>query len=506
MATISADDFSLVSDEDCDHAEPNAAAMIESLRAFGYQLPSAVADLVDNSIFAKAKNIWIDFSWNGAESTICITDDGVGMNEQCLVDAMRPGSRNPLESRDAKDLGRFGLGLKTASFSQCRRLVVVSKQANHPETTRCWDLDFVAQRNKWLLLRDGGATARGAGGRLRDLQHGTAVLWQKMDRLVADQDVDDDAQKHFFHARIEAVERHLGMVYHRFLAGGRRLRIHVNGNVVAAWDPFLTSEPTVQHLPEEELALGGARVSVSPYVLPHVSRLSPEVHARAAGPAGWNQQQGFYVYRNERLLVAGEWLGLPFAKEEHFKLARIQLDLPNTVDHEWEIDVTKSKARMPDALRVQLKRIADATRRQASAVYRHRGKVLARQASSDFVFVWQQVQRRGKFSYRVNRAHPLVAAHLADTPNQLLGLLRLIEETVPIPLLTMTNSEHPDAHTAPFEGANEQEVTDLLRQVYQAMRDSGCNVTQALERVAVMEPFDRYPALVAALEDTLRGL
>jgi len=96
--------------------------MSESLRAFGYDLPNAIADLVDNSILAEARNIWIDFKCDGENSSICVTDDGNGMSEREMLDSMRPGSRNPLDTRDPKDLGRYGLGLKTASFSQCRRL------------------------------------------------------------------------------------------------------------------------------------------------------------------------------------------------------------------------------------------------------------------------------------------------------------------------------------------------------------------------------------------------
>src|SRR5688572_25945599 len=176
--------------------------MVESLRAFGYELPSAIADLIDNSIFAQAKNIWIDFAWHGADSAICVTDDGNGMSEEELVNAMRPGSRNPLESRDPKDLGRYGLGLKTASFSQCRRLVVRSKTSGRPPATRCWDLDFVAHKNKWLLLRDAGRDAERHLGRLTALGHGTAVLWERMDRIAKEQDVDDEAHKRFFHLKV----------------------------------------------------------------------------------------------------------------------------------------------------------------------------------------------------------------------------------------------------------------------------------------------------------------
>lgn len=484
-----------------DVVEPFAAPISESLRAFGYELPSAIADLVDNSIFAAAKNIWIEFNWKGADSTVCVTDDGWGMTEGELVEAMRLGSRNPLETRDPKDLGRFGLGLKTASFSQCRRLAVRSRKSGRQLATRCWDLDVVARENKWALLRETGKSSEICFKKLNSLDHGTTILWEKLDRLVKEQRVDDAIHKNFFHGRIEAVERHLAMVFHRFLEGKKRLRIFINGNEVEPWDPFLKSEKATQQIADEKISLFQKHISVIPYVLPHVSKLSPEKHDKAAGIKGWNLQQGFYVYRNERLLVPGDWLGLPFAKEEHFKLARIQLDIPNSMDHEWEIDVTKSKARPPDALRKDLKYIADVTRKRASEIYRHRGKVQARKTSQEYVFIWQQLSRRGKYFYRVNREHPLIERALNADKKLVEPILRMIEETVPVPLLAITNSEHPDKHTYPFEDCSEKEVLALLNKVYNAMVDSKVPHSTAVERLRVMEPFDRFPELVESFND-----
>jgi hypothetical protein len=322
-----------------------------------------------------------------------------------------------------------------------------------------------------------------------------------MDRIVKGHDPDNDVHKRFFHGRIEAVERHLAMVFHRFLEGRKRLRIFVNDNEVEPWDPFLKSEKATQQIADERIMLFQKQISVVPFVLPHISKLTPEKHEKAAGIKGWNLHQGFYVYRNERLLVPGDWLGLPFAKEEHFKLARIQLDIPNSMDHEWDIDVTKSKARPPDALRKELKYIADVTRRRASEVYRHRGKVMARKAAQDFVFVWQQVNKRGNYFYRVNREHPLVMQALRADRKVVDPLLRMIEETVPVPLLAITNSEHPDKHSAPFEGASIKELLDLLGRVYEAMLESKVPHVTAIERLRVMEPFDRFPELVESLEE-----
>lgn len=497
-------DYDDISEERCDLAEPFAAPMSESLRAFGYELPSAIADLIDNSVFARARNIWIEFVWDGEDSAISITDDGRGMSQGVLVDAMRPGSRNPLESRHADDLGRYGLGLKTASFSQCRRVAVRSKTNEAPEATRCWDLNFVAKRNKWLLLRDAGASTEPHFARLKTLPHGTTVVWEEMDRIVRNHHVDNENHKRFFHSRIEVVEQHLAMVFHRLLEGRRALHIFVNGNPVQAWDPFLKSERATQQITDERISLFQTKIRVVPYVLPHVSKLTKEKHEHAAGMRGWNQHQGFYVYRNERMLVAGDWLGLGFSKEEHFKLARIQLDIPNSMDQEWEIDVTKSKARPPDALRAELRYIAHVTRSRASEIYRHRGKTLARSAAQSFVFLWKQVTRRGKYFYQVNREHPLIADALAQNRTLVDPILRSIEETVPLPLLTITNSENPDRHSSPFDGTGNPEIVTLVERVYRAMRGSKVPKKTALERLRVMEPFDRFPEIIAAFEEGQR--
>jgi len=195
-----------------DLAPPQAASLVESLRAFGYELPTALADLVDNSITASAKNIWIDFHWAGGESAITVTDDGSGMTAEELVAAMRPGSQNPLKDRQPNDLGRFGLGLKTASFSQCRRVTVRSKIRAGDVATRCWDLDHIARVNEWQLLRGADATAEPHFARLTKSDKGTTVLWQNLDRLVADQSIDNEKHQQFFLQRAEAVRNHLGMV------------------------------------------------------------------------------------------------------------------------------------------------------------------------------------------------------------------------------------------------------------------------------------------------------
>ena len=395
-------------DSSYDVIEPRAAAMIESLRAFGYTLPAAVADLIDNSISAQANTIWLNFIWNGADSYISIEDDGRGMTQKQLTEAMRPGSQSPLEERDPSDLGRFGLGLKTASFSQCRRVTVRSRPDEGRQSTRSWDLDYVNQTGEWRLLKDidGNTTSRLVN--FDRHPHGTMVLWEMLDRIVDESDADDgDAQQRFL-TLVDDVERHLAVVFHRFMVGSRPLRIYINGKdkdqLVKPWSPFLEDHAATQQLQLERIHFKGTIVKVRPFVLPHHDKLDSDIFESAGGPRGWNAHQGFYVYRNKRLLVAGDWLGLRYAKEEHYKLARIQVDIPNNMDGEWSIDVKKSHAHPPAAIRKDLKRVAELTRKRAVEVYRHRGRTLARDASQPHVFAWKPVKRGSKKFYAINRA------------------------------------------------------------------------------------------------------
>lgn len=477
---------------------PNAGAMIESMRAFGYSPATAIADLVDNSITARASLIEVRLHWAGRDSWVSVTDDGRGMDEDGLRTAMRLGSRSPREERAAEDLGRFGLGLKTASFSQCRSLTVASRAAAGPLSVRRWDLDVVAERGEWCLLTS--AAARSAD-RLEPSTpgSGTIVLWEDLDRLVGNADRDDTGARERFLQTARRVETHLGMVFHRFLAtrGGPELR--VNGNRVKPWDPFLADHASTQRFQPEWLTLHGQRIEVTPFVLPHHSKLTDLERAAGRGPEGWNAHQGFYVYRERRLLVAGDWLRLGGQKEEHAKLARIRIDLPNGLDADWQIDVRKATARPPGPLRDRLRQIAELTRRRATQVYRHRGQEVARRHGGERSFVWRQLVRRGRIVYAVNREHPIVAAALSATP-QLESVLRLAEETVPIPLIALKAAQQPEDQAAPFEGAD-GDLRALAAEARDALLALGHEPAAITAALLAIEPFASHPEILSAIEE-----
>ena len=488
-------------EEEFDLADPHAASLAESLRAFSYELPTAIADLVDNSITARAKHIWVDFHWDGADSVVVITDDGDGMSEEKLVAAMRPGSQNPLDRREPHDLGRFGLGLKTASFSQCRRVTVRSSTGGRKSATRCWDHDHIARVNAWQLLRKGNAAAEPFFKRLDELTRGTAVVWQNLDRLVADQSTDNERAQQVFLQRADAVRQHLSMVFHLLMTGKNSVTIILNNRAVDPWDPFLAGEPATQTLPESRLSLRGAQVHVQPFILPHHSKISKLKHDAAAGPRGWNAHQGFYVYRNRRLLVPGEWLGFGWAKEEHYKLARIRVEIPNELDHDWGIDVTKSRARPPVAMRDELRRIGERARSEAKRVYSHRGAKLVPRSEEERVLLWEPFAKHDKTFYRLNREHPLLKQALRTSSDRAAvnALLRLIEETIPFPHISICNSERPNSLPGPFEHAPESQVKEVMEEAFESLVASGYGKKEAADRMRTIWPFELFPEVLLSL-------
>ncbi|ATB39392.1 hypothetical protein CYFUS_004836 [Cystobacter fuscus] len=484
--------------------------MLEALRAVGYSVQTALADLIDNSITAGARNVWLTFHWNGADSYITLRDDGRGMSEAELADAMRPGNRSPLDERAPHDLGRFGLGLKTASFSQARRLTVASIKAGETRAVRRWDLDYVGQTGEWRLLKTEERSSTPRLAVLDGPKQGTLVLWEQMDRIIGRVRKKGDAQAQSrFLALARAVGRHLGMVFHRYLEGDDdkpALRIYLNGSkadsLVRPWDPFCGSHVATYEFPKETLELHGARVQVTGYVLPHKDRMTEDEHEAAAGPGGWNGQQGFYIYRERRLLVAGGWLNLGYSNEEHYKLARLKVDIPNSTDADWDIDVKKSRARPPPELEERLRELAETVRKMAREVFVHRGARGKAPGTREIDDAWEPVTIRGRLGYRIRRDHPLVSFVMerqGSDPKPFQALLRLLEETVPVQRIWLDAAEKPEAHAAAFENEPPAKVAEVLEELFKSLLADGETVESARERLLTMRPFEQYPKTIQAL-------
>ena len=488
------------------NAPPRAMAMLEALRGLGYSTAAALADIIDNSISAGAQEVRVDFAWHGPTSRITVLDYGRGMDDAELESAMRLGDKNPLDARAAHDLGRFGMGLKTASFSQCRRLTVATVKKGAASCLR-WDLDELAAdpEGGWLLFEGPAPGSKPFIGGLKGKQAGTMVLWETMDRVVTTGYTSDD-----FHDLIDNVESHLAMVFHRLLQGPRaRLKLLLNGRAVAPWDPFMTghsakpwTSPTTNHQTDY------GTVAVQCHVLPHRDKLTIAEFDANAGPAGWTAQQGFYVYRNERLLVAGGWLGLgnsrAWNREEAHRLARIRLDIPNTADVDWKIDVRKSTARPPVSLRPWLTLLAENTRERARRVFAYRGTPAPAQGNTPIEQAWRVDRVKAGMRYRIEEHHPSVAAVLASAgalQPLIKSMLRVIEETVPVQRIWLDTAENKETPRTGFEGEPNQAVIEVARVLFDDLIErKGLSVEEARKSMLRTEPFQKYPALVAQLE------
>lgn len=478
-------------------AEPMASSMIETFRAIGYSLETAVADIIDNSVSADAKNIWIERIWRGGKSIITIKDDGKGMSGDEIITAMRPGSRNPLESRSSKDLGRFGLGLKTASFSQCRKLTVMSKKADYSPVFWTWDLDYVAKTNKWELIKWIPEEFTNA---LVDVKTGTIVIWSDLDRVInPNVSQGDENAKIKFSNSLDRVKNHIAMTFHRFIEE-KVFTLYWGKHKIDPWNPFCLSENKIQTQPTENIRGG---VTVKGYVLPHQNNFSSEAaYKRAEGMNGWSGHQGFYVYRGKRLLLAGDWLGL-FRKEEHYKLVRIQVDLPNTLDSEWQIDIKKSRAFPPASCREQLEAYAKVVRGMGAEVYRHRGKILKQRAGVSFQPLWLEKKKDDKWSFVVNRENQIVKTvkdMAKDNPDQAIEiLLRYIEEAIPTPSIFIKEVEENEKPKEPFSDISEELIKSMLVPIYNNKIAEGFTVEQAKKYLSGIEPFNHYEPLIEAL-------
>ncbi|WP_300395761.1 ATP-binding protein [Henriciella sp.] len=325
---------------------PRASALSQSMRDLGYSLETAIADIIDNSIAAGASavDIWCDPSDN--DPSLAIVDDGSGMDEETLIEAMRYGSRDPGQARKSTDLGRFGLGMKTASFSQCRELTVVSRRGNQ-QTAAQWDLDRLAQDAWKIGLLDDGEVKKLSW--LDELpETGTMVLWKKLDRMSEQKT--GAAGAALLTEKLALLENHLSLVFHRFLPASKsasgKLVIHINGHPVTGFDPFCRSNPATTALPPQHVRIRGHRIPIQAYVLPHHSMLSRSEYDFYRSRSDFISNQGAYIYRNDRLMAWGDWFRM-IPKGEATKLARVEIDFPAELDEEWTIDIKKSRAHPP---------------------------------------------------------------------------------------------------------------------------------------------------------------
>jgi len=484
-------------DQIAETVEPNPADLIESLRDVGYTLPTAIADLIDNSITASSRNIQVAVDPSQPRPHVYVLDDGSGMSAERLIEAMRMGTAGPLSARDRNDLGRFGLGLKTAALSIGRCLTVITKRVEDSNPiVRRWDIDYIRQSGKWTLLREPTSVAARYVDTVAARPSGTAVVIEGLDRANFLHVPSSALDSHLADA-LSDLSSHLGMVFHRFIAEGLAIRLGVTP--VPAWDPFLQTKSF--HLATELVPYGSSQIVVKPFVLPHQSQLTDAEFDCANGVNGWNAHQGFYIYRCRRLIVPGTWLNLSLKKEEHYKLARIQVDLPNTLDAEWKLNIMKSQVAAPPAMRDTLVRIARQVRHEASGVYRHRGTSDVTLGGNPPRAIWMRLDAKRKVRFRLDRTHPVLYALLnsgGPSAQILADVLSLIEQSVPIDSILQVPANSLEGSALPEDLVGIDKLVEIAREAEIFYVRAGYSAAEARDRVLSCDPWIRHREAILA--------
>lgn len=480
---------------------PVAPVLLESMRAIGYSAPAAIADLVDNSISAGASDVYIRLA-PSAPYYLALLDNGCGMTGSELEAAMRHGSRDPTEERAISDLGRFGLGLKTASLSQCRRLIVVTRRDGRT-CGMVWDLDAVAQKRDWMVgvLEPDELARITLVTELEARESGTLVVWENLDRLAAG----DRGDGEILGERIREVLDHLAMVFHRYLSGREpEFRIWVNGTRLEPLDPFLEEDGSIPG-PEEYLRVENHDIVLRAYTLPHISRLTRAQIDKAGGELGLRRQQGFYVYRSRRLIVWGTWFRL-FRQEELTKLTRVRVDVPNTLDHLWSLDIKKSTAVPPAAIRERLRNLVPSLVRSSRQANQYRGRPADLRGIRP---LWKRIEDRDGVRYEVDLEHPLVSAFRGGLDDGLVheldNVIKALAECLPVEGIYNDRASDRMGHCpeASADSESEERLEELARQMLAAFADRPQIRNTLLSSLGSIEPFALHPSLTLKIQKRL---
>lgn len=370
---------------------PDPSRLIFGLRDTGYDFNTAAADIIDNSIAAGSTevNIQVELERDGRKF-VYFGDNGTGMEEEELFQAMRYGA--PKRS-NLKSLGKFGLGLKTASSSICLKFAIVTRTSKQdPLKKLAWDLEHVESNNAWEMLQE--PITEEEAQRFDELcgEHGTLLIWSKCDRLLSKnyEQAGGTQERRAVTSRADKLREHVSMIFHRYLDASNsnypNVAISINGQLVKPWDPFFT-EKSEQVLPTHaqrisiELEDGTTHdAGMRAWILPHSKDLTEEENQRARISS---RAQGFYIHREGRIIHHGGWLGVFRSDDPHYSLLRVEFDFDHNLDDAFKIDVKKSRILFDPALEGFLKTQLTPFWKEADKRYRRKDKKIAASVAMD---------------------------------------------------------------------------------------------------------------------------
>lgn len=476
---------------------PSPAILMNSMRSIGYSFKAAVADILDNSISASAKNTWIYFpAYDCGNLYLAILDDGFGMSKSELFNAMKYGSEK--EFYGEKDLGRFGIGLKSASLSQCKVLTVLSKKDSKINAYR-WDLDAVKDEWECLELTESEMQECPCYEKLEELSQGTLVLWQNFD--IAYKKSNGHTYE-YLSEKLEESEEHLRLIFHRFMSRKTNpVSFYINDDKLTGYDPFLenhskTDPKKPSEIPvtyEENGVEKKAYIRVQQYILPHQNDLDKKDIELLGGIEALKDNQGFFVYRNDRLIIYGTWFRLSsrYVNNELYKYGRIKVDIPNSLDEIWDIDIKKQNAVIPkniiNLLRKSVMNVCEISKEKT-------GKRARLESDADSAGIWtKNVSRNGKDIFHINTHAPFIKGFLDSFRDEdrakILRFIDVISSNLPFDdiYVSVCNKNN---ETEADEGINDSLIMMGIEQFHTIKETRQCSDDVALEKLCKYPPFN----------------
>lgn len=480
---------------------PQADTLMGSMRSMGYSFEAAIADVIDNSISANCRLVKLFFPVEPTDDLVVgILDDGEGMSDKTLFNAMRYGSTDSELERHANDLGRFGLGMKSASLSQCRILTVVSLQ-NGKLSSYSWDYNCIQEKKEWIVKKLSQSEIKSLPyvDSLTELQHGTLVLWQDFDVL------EKSSGGMVYDALSELknpVAENIALIFHNFLSlkGKDQVKMYMNKGRIKPMDPFLVSHPKTTTKKERSIAIRDSKgqerqIWVKPYILPFATDLSTEHRKLIGGIETLRIKQGFYVYRNKRLIIWGTWFGMK-PRGELTKNARVRVDIPNSLDDIWSIDIKKQTATIPKQIQRQLRQTVIDAMDISVKKHTHRGR---RENTEDIDYIWDRMEGRGHtFYYQINRENKvfqMVRNRMSEEDNILLEILmKEIEQNIPTQQIYIDKSN--DAISQEESDNRVDEVFQLGVYMVNLAKSFGKkSIPEIVSDLMKTEPFCKYKTM-----------
>jgi hypothetical protein len=458
---------------------PNAENLINSLRSMGYQLETAIADIVDNCIAASGTEIDIKFKWNNSKCAISILDNGFGMNENELIQALTFASKNISQERGSNDLGRFGLGLKSASLSQARVLEVYSKK-KEVISSFSWNLNEIEKANDGLWILSQCEIPLSKQSDIFSHPNGTLVLWKDIDGIFS-----PGFGESSFLDLIDIVESHLSLIFHRFIEDG--LIIRINGRDILPYNPF--NQNSAYYIsPSENIGVNNEPVYV-------------KAHLYMPSDSNEPNRDSCYIFRGNRLLYSGGWLGINVSNNIKSSPTKLAIEITNRSDKEWSIDIIKSKANLPIFIKNKISKYLKTINKMLYKSPREK-RVLTGGGEDLWIRENQESNR-----FKINRNSPLIVGFTEVVPKQLrskfVEMLNEIESSVPFKVervfkSTLINDE--DTNKLSSEGKREIRL-HLLRLI----KGKGLSVDSAKDKVINSGVFSGYEADIDSLAREIKG-